>query len=349
MLTADTKLQQVAPGERDLSKAVTITVRDIRLGDRVVARGALAGDKVIDARSVIVMSQTAIAKRHEHDQQDWQQRGAAGRVTGVDSARKEITIEVPSLTQNQTVVVALKDGTTVRRYAENSVRYADAKPSTVAEIRVGDQLRARGDKVEDGSRITADEIVTGAFRSLAARVVSVAGDTVQAEELGSNRPLTITLTKDTVLKRFPQGGFGESLRFGPGRAGGSLDAGSSGVRQPAGGPGADGAPGGAAAGPRGGGPGAIRRMPDLQAMIERLPATTTAELKPGESLIVSTMGSGDAPTITAVRVLAGADAILEMRQRMAARSAAATGAQTTTPGTPGGTWNIGDFSSLPIQ
>ena len=34
----------------------------------------------------------------------------------------------------------------IRRYAPDSVKFADAKESTLAEIKVGDQVRARGDK-----------------------------------------------------------------------------------------------------------------------------------------------------------------------------------------------------------
>jgi hypothetical protein len=90
-------------------------------------------------------------------------------------------------------------------------------------------------------------------------------------------------------------------------------------------------------------------MPDLQTMIERLPATTAADLKPGETLIVSTMGAAGSATVPAVRVLAGADTILEMRQRMAARMGGNAGAEGGAPSGPGGTWNLGDFNSLPIQ
>jgi hypothetical protein len=44
------------------------------------------------------------------------------------------------------------------------VKFADAKPSQLADLRKGDQVRARGDKTPDGSEMTADEIVSGQFR-----------------------------------------------------------------------------------------------------------------------------------------------------------------------------------------
>jgi Golgi nucleoside diphosphatase len=44
------------------------------------------------------------------------------------------------------------------RYAADSVNLNDARPSSFAEIKVGDQLRALGQKSEDGSRLAAEEI-----------------------------------------------------------------------------------------------------------------------------------------------------------------------------------------------
>ena len=43
----------------------------------------------------------------------------------------------------------------------NSIKFDDAKPSKLADIHPGDQLRARGTKNEDGTEFAAEEIVSG--------------------------------------------------------------------------------------------------------------------------------------------------------------------------------------------
>ena len=45
--------------------------------------------------------------------------------------------------------------TIIRRYAPNSVKFDDARPGTLDQIKAGDQLRARGTKSADGKDITA--------------------------------------------------------------------------------------------------------------------------------------------------------------------------------------------------
>ena len=67
----------------------------------------------------------------------------------------------------------MSDQTKFRRYAPDSVKFADAKPSKLDEISVGDQLRARGAKTPDGLAIAADEVVFGTFLTTAGSVVSV--------------------------------------------------------------------------------------------------------------------------------------------------------------------------------
>ena len=171
----DTRYQKVAPGEKDLTKAQTIAASELASGDRVLARGTASEDgKTLAAQSVIVMSGTDIARKREAERTAWIQRGMAGLAVSIDPAKNEIQLRIPSLFgQARTAVVALKDSTRFRRYAPDSVRFADAKPGTLADIQPGDQLRVLGDKNEDGTRITADEIVSGSFHTVAGPVTAI--------------------------------------------------------------------------------------------------------------------------------------------------------------------------------
>ncbi|HVX65462.1 MAG TPA: hypothetical protein VHA11_02610 [Bryobacteraceae bacterium] len=327
-----TRFQKVAPGEKDLSKAQSITVADVASGDRVLARGIPSDDnKTLVAQSVIVMSASDIASKQEKERAEWARRSVAGLVTATDPAAKQIQIRIPSLMgQAHTMTVVLTDSTRLRRYAPDSVRFADARPSTLAELAPGDQLRALGEKSEDGTRITAEEIISGSFRTVAGKITALdaAAGTVQMQDLDSGAPLTIKVTADSRLRRLPQ--FGAGPMGGPG---GAMRAGA--------GPGA--APR-AAAGSAEGAPAGVRRGPDLQQMLERMPAIALNELKPGETVVVSSTRSANSDHLTAVTLLAGADALLAMRQAAAAQSQGASSG-----GMNVGTWNLGDMSMIPAQ
>lgn len=328
----ETKFQKVAPGETTLKGALNSSLSELTSGDRVLARGTETDAKTIVAMSLVIMSKTDLANKEQKERADWQRRGITGTVTAVDAAKKEIAIRLPSLATQQTVAVALKDGAPLRRYAQDSVRFADAKPASVNDVKPGDQLRARGDRNADGSRFNADEVVTGTFQTLAATVSSVNAEAneILIKDLDSNQILTIKLTADSTLKRLPEfGGVGRpGMPGGPGGAGGRVPAA----------PGASG-PGVPAAG---GAPPA--RMPDIQQMLERLPPSTLADLKPGEAILVASTKGAAVDRLTAITVLAGAERLIAMRRAMAARPGGNTAGQSAT----GGSWNLGDMSMMPM-
>ena len=61
----------------------------------------------------------------------------------------------------QTVNVVTTPQTTFRRYAPDSVKFSDAKPSSMSELKAGDQARVLGDKT--GDAVTAEVVVSGSF------------------------------------------------------------------------------------------------------------------------------------------------------------------------------------------
>lgn len=296
---------------------LAITATDISVGDRLVALGKVAEDqKSVPARVVIMMTKADVAVKQEHDRAEWQRRGVLGVVAALNPATKEITINVRGREGMQPVVIAASDATQFRRYAPDSVKFDDAKASTLAELKVGDQLRALGERSTDGARFTAQEVVSGTFRTLVGTVAAVdaAHNQLTIKNEQTKQTLTVVVGQDSSLRRMPemmaqmlamrgQGG-------GPGMGGGRPE----GQGRPAGQPGAAGGPPAGQGGEQGGGMGG-RRMGggfDVQNMLERLPATTLAELKPGDVLIVSSTVGADPTRLTAINVIAGADALLAM-------------------------------------
>ena len=89
-----------------------------------------------------------------------------GMVDSVDGPTATIHISVPGMGAKREVAVQTAKNTVVRRYAADSARPENAKTATIAEIRAGDQLRARGNRNADGSKLDAEEIYVGFFPAI---------------------------------------------------------------------------------------------------------------------------------------------------------------------------------------
>ncbi|HEX3281034.1 MAG TPA: hypothetical protein VHR36_07360 [Pyrinomonadaceae bacterium] len=320
-----TVYMRLAPGEKTLTNATKIAFTDVGEGDRVWARGKVSDDhKNIPARALIVMNKADIAKKQEAERAEWKRRGLLGIITAVKPETKEITISSRTITGQQSIVIPVSDKVEMRRYAPDSIKFADAKPAEFAELKVGDQLRALGERSADGLTFTPEKVVTGTFRNVAGTVVAVDAATgeVKINDLQTKQPLTIVVKQDAVLRRFPSaaemGGMmtimrGPGAQGAPGAGGGQAPAG-----QPANRPqGGQGGPG------QGGGPGGGGRMGggmNIQDMLERLPTISIADVKVGDTIIVSSTKGADPTRLTAISVISGADTLLNL---MAARQQAA--------------------------
>ncbi|HEY0080706.1 MAG TPA: hypothetical protein VGB73_19035 [Pyrinomonadaceae bacterium] len=316
----NTNYVRLPPGETTLAKATKTALSEIGAGDRVFARGSVAADsKSMMARVVIVNTKADLERKHEADRAEWKARGVVGTVTAVNPQTKEITLQSRTPGAPPVVIAASDAKVKFRRYAPDSVRFSDAKAGTFEEIKVGDQLRAKGEKSPDGARFTPEEVVTGSFRTLMGTITAVNPETreIQIKTLQGNQPVTIVVSKDSSLKRVPPeaaammagGAPGSTPPQGAGGGAAARPAGAQAAAPPAGGaPPAAGAPGG------GGGGMVVRRMGgDMQEMIERLPAATLAELKPGSMVVFSTTGTS-AERVTAIQLIAGIEPLVAMMQ-----------------------------------
>lgn len=284
-LTSDTLAQKIAPGEKDLKKAEAIQVTDLAKGDRVLVTFEPDSPRI---RRIVVMSANDIAHRNEADRMDWQKRGVAGIV----SARSgdQITLKNKSLTGGDVLtVVTVSDRTAIKRYAPDSVKFADALPSKVAEISVGDQVRARGQKSADGLQLAAEDVVFGTFIIEAGSIAAIDAEAKEfkIKELGTNKLITVKLTADSQLKQ---------MMSMPPMAGGAGRAGMP--------------PGGA---PQGGGPGSGPGGGfDINQMIEHIPAVKLEDLKPGVTVAITSTKGAKSDRITAILVLSNADMLIQM-------------------------------------
>jgi hypothetical protein len=302
------RLVRIAPEQKDLRDAVTIQLQDLQVGDRLLVRGKLAEDaKSVLAASIIAMKKSDVAEKQARDREEWQRHGVGGLVSNVDSAVGAITITTNGFSTNKTVVIHPSKSTVLRRYAPDSVKFDDAKPGSLSDVKAGDQLRARGTRSANGGELAADEIVSGSFRNIAGTInaIDAGAGTISVSDLVSKKTVTVAVTPESQLRKLPPPMAqriamrlkGASSDAPPNAPSGTPPTLRPGETPPSG--------GGFGAGRPGGGGG------DFQQMITRIPSATLADLQKGDVvMIVATEGSA-AAKITAITLLSGVEAILE--------------------------------------
>ena len=203
---AGARIVRIAPGEKTLKNATPVELQELQTGDRILVAGKASDDaKTIAAASIVVMKRSDVEARKEEDRQDWQKRGLGGLVKAVDPVSGTATISVTGFGGAKSVVVQTSKATVVRRYAPDSMKFDDAKPSTLQEIQPGDQLRARGNRNADGTKLAAEEIVSGSFRNVAGIVNSVdaSAGTMNVQDLVSKKLVQIKVTPESQLHQLP--------------------------------------------------------------------------------------------------------------------------------------------------
>lgn len=305
------RILKLEPGEKDAKKATPIQLQDLQVGDTVRVRGFAAQDATsIPALEVLVITRSAVSAESDKIREDWQKRGLGGLVTAVDPAGA-ISISVTGFAGKKSIAIHTSKNTIFRRYSPNSVKFEDASPSSLAQVKAGDQLRARGERSADGSEFTADEVVTGSFRNIAGLVNSVDASSgiVTVQDVLSKKPVQVKITSDSQLHQLlPEVAQRIAVRLKTSMSGAA----------PAGGPATGGSPAQAASGPPNGtesgaaraGMGMRAGGGDIQQFLSRQPAVKIADLHKGDAvMMVATEGSPSTPS-TAIYLLSGVDPIL---------------------------------------
>ena len=315
-----TKFMRIAPGQKDLKDAAPILLTDLQTGDRILVRGKLADNgKTVLAASVIAIKKADIAEKQSHEREEWQKHGFGGLVSSVDAANGVIAVALPSVGEKKTVSVHLSKDTVLRRYASDSVKFDDAKPAPLDQIKPGDQLRARGSRSSDGADFTADEIVSGTFRNIAGTILALdaSAGTITVQDLVSKKPITVKVTAESQLRKLPppmaqriaarlKGTPTESPSSAPVRSVASSSASEEQTTK---------SPGPPSGGLGGSGSGGMARQnggaADLQQMISRMLAAALSELQKGDAVMIVATEGGANGLSSVITLLGGVEPILE--------------------------------------
>ncbi|MBP9663577.1 MAG: hypothetical protein KBD94_03085 [Pyrinomonadaceae bacterium] len=305
--TESTAYKRVPPDKVSIAAATGGKLTDISIGDKLTISALPTADgKGFTARTVYFSTKADLAAKNAKEAEEWRTRGISGKVVSVNTETNQIGIETGSLMNKTSVTVTPKTDAKVLRYAADSVKFADARPSSLDIIKPGDQLRALGDRSQDGTTFAAETVLTGGFRQMAGTVVSVDTATKEAviKDVATNKDVTVSFGDAVFLKRFPEEMVQRLLAMQTGGPGGI---------RPAGAPTTTGQTAQAGQGPAGSGP----RGPingggrGLDEMVERAPNITAADLKAGEMIAILT-GASDASQTTvgklkAIKLIAGVE------------------------------------------
>lgn len=311
---------RVPPGEQTLDKAVKVTPTEIGVGDRVYARGKSDEEnKTVTARQLIIMTKADIQLKQSREREEWLRRSIAGVITVVDPQTKEVKLQALGQGKNSPVITVPCEGAVFRRYAPDSVRFSDARPSSFAELRVGDQLRVLGDKNPDGRRFIPQEIVSGNFKTVGGTVTQVdaATNEIKINLLGGRQAISITLNKKSALRRITPQSASLFIRQDQTVA----------AAKPAAQPASGGPPSGGNARPE-------TKPTDLQEVLDKLPPLTIADIKQGDVIMVSSSVGSDPSRMTAIALFAGLDTVLNILQKQRQQPGNNTPSPAT--GLPGG-------------
>jgi hypothetical protein len=350
-ISSTTVFKRVPPENPTLSAAVASSLGEIGVGDKVLVSGTVSQDKAtIPAKQVILMTKSDISKRDAKEKMEWRTRGISGRVVTVDIPKLEVVVATRTGMTETNVKLTADEKTSYIRYSPESIKYGDAKESSFAEIKVGDQLRAVGEKSTDGLAIKAEKVLTGAFKVVAGTITAIdaQNNKVTIKEFATNKAITIAVKQDALLRKFPAE-MASAMAMGGMRPGGMQPGGGQGganvvVMRPPGGQPGSGAPQGGQTPPTGGQPGGgqpgagqpggMRPRGELDDLLTNLPAIKLDELKAGEVIAISC--SSSAPDkATAFKVVSGVEPFITAAQAAAAMSGGGRGGQAPSLNIPG--------------
>ncbi|MGC2831808.1 MAG: DUF5666 domain-containing protein [Candidatus Acidiferrum sp.] len=324
----DARLVRIEPGAKDLKNAAPLQLQELQPGDRILVRGKMAEDgKTLQAASVIAMKHEDIAAKQAHEREEWQRHGAGGLVSAVDAASGTIKISTNATGAAKEVTIQVSKQTILRRYAPNSVKFDDAKPAPIDQIKVGDQLRARGTRSADGTELAADEVVSGTFRNIAGTIsaIDAAAGTLTVMDLVAKKNITVKVGADTQIRKLPPMAaqlIAKRLKGAPADESAAKNDAAGSTPRPA--EAASENRAGGQTGGRVGGPGGAGRLggggSDIQQMLSRMPAATLVELQKGDAVMIVTTGGTQENEATAITLLAGVEPILEASPKGGASS-----------------------------
>lgn len=278
-LVESTQYYRMPPDETSLTKAEKISLGQISVGDRAYARGKVSADhKSVPAQMVVVLTNSDLEARRKARSEEWRTRGVTGIVTQISPNNQEITLQLLSGNPQQKIIIeAAKAQADYRQYAPGSANFSDSLPSSFAAVKVGDVVRALGQKTADGTRLIPEELFFGTFLTVGGTITEIKQATgeIMVKDIVTKQTVIVLVGQNTSLKRLSP----EVTTLLLARVKGSPQA----------------------------TPATTQAQGNSQNMLESLPSISLKDLGPGNMIIASSSVQTDSPVRRAITIVAGAE------------------------------------------
>lgn len=330
-LSEKTEYKRVSPENPSLKTAVESAFTDIGVGDKIIVTGIMAADKKsVPARTIYLMTKSDIAQKQTKEQEQWKTKGISGKVSAINPQTKEITVSTRGLMGETKTVLTPKETAVFRRYAQDSNSYSESKASSIDEIKIDDFIRARGDKSADGVSFQADEIISGAFQTIAGTIkaVDAAKNEIVISDIKTKKDVTVVVGQNSILKQFPPE---MAERMAAMQSGGGMQP-PNGMRPP------QGNTQGGQTQPNGMRQGGGRGAGGIDEMLDNFKTITVNDLKIGDAIAFSSTKGANTERATAIKLLSGVEPFLKAAQAASTNGRQRGGADGgfTIPGLDGG-------------
>ena len=289
----EAKVQRIAPGQTDLTKAEPIEIGTIAKGDRILARGQQdATAMTLLAGQIVVIPKQSLESRDAARQQEWK----TGALAGVVKSVSPLTVQSKG---NVSWTIDTGSVKAVHQYADDSSKFENARAAQLTELQPGDQLKVLGKRDAEAKTVKAAEIVFGRFTTMGGEIKSIdaSNQTVTVYDLATKKNITVQVPREARITRLPGSPGGGSPGFGPRGA----------------------APNGPqVAGPRGSGFAGTGGGLDPSMLLDRLPPAKFSDLQFGDAVVL-TVGKSNTSRPVALSLVAGLDFLLRAPAQQASQ------------------------------
>ena len=167
-------LKRIAPGQKDLSTAETIQLTDVAIGDRVLVKlDPDAPGPPPQVAQLIAMKQSDVAQKQQKEPGGL----AAQRCRRLGKERRRhcgvVVLTSGAGPTAKTVTVHITKTTVLKRYAPNSIRYADAQPAPLDACEWATNSARADRRTQMERRLPRMKWYRAASRNISGTVISI--------------------------------------------------------------------------------------------------------------------------------------------------------------------------------
>lgn len=180
--------------------------KNLEKAERIALKDVVPGNRIlargtVSAQTKSFLAQTVIVIRNLASKESKQ---IQGRVTFIDVSKKEIKISDSSPTETKNITIdASSPNIGFKRYAYKSLKFNDSISGTFEQIKIGDSLKSLGNFDDKNPVFKPEVLVSGTFRTVGGKITALDLKTseITLVDIQTNQPLKLKIMDDVRLKK----------------------------------------------------------------------------------------------------------------------------------------------------